>query len=184
MNGIDSTLHSEVIYPGAAPSVTDRDGFDRGTGTGEPTEQVARLLRLMKASDDGFNARDYDYFLDHRHAPDVKVRQFGLPERVGIPPHRRDAELFIGAFPDLKVHNDPYDVQFGQGSWTVAMGRLTGTFTGTLTLEGQAIEPTGKSFNTFFTTIAKWQDDIIAEEFVLFDMQDIMRQIGVSEARS
>ena len=180
MSGIDAPQHSELDYPGAAPSATDRDGFDRGTGTGEPSEQVARWLRLMKAADDAFNARDYDFFLDHRHAPDVKAHVFGMPETIGIPPHRRDTEFFVAAFPDLKVHNDPYDVQFGQGTWSVAMGRLSGTFTGTLTLEGQAIEPTGKSFTTFFTTIAKWQDDLMTEEFVLFDMQDIMRQIGIA----
>lgn len=136
----------------------------------------------MKAADDAFNARDYDFFLDHRHAADVEVHYFGAPDTVGIPPHRRDIETFIDSFPDLKVHNDPYDVQFGQGEWSVAMGKLSGTFTRPMTLgEGQpAIEPTGKSFTTFFTTIARWQDDLMVEEFVLYDMQDILRQVGVS----
>ena len=43
-----------------AASMTDTEGFDRGTGTGEPTESVALLLRLMKRTDYGFNTRDYE----------------------------------------------------------------------------------------------------------------------------
>ena len=33
------------------------------------------------------------------------------------------------SFPDVRVLNDPYDVQFGQGEWTVALGKLDATFT-------------------------------------------------------
>ena len=49
---------------GRQPSVTDTEGFDRGTGTGEPSESVAHNLRLMKRADDGFNIRDWDDFLE------------------------------------------------------------------------------------------------------------------------
>lgn len=78
------------------------------------------------------------------------------------------------------MHNDPYDVQFGQGEWTVALGKLSGTFTQPMTLPGGTpVEPTGKSFLTFFTTIAHWKNEQMIDEYVLFDLQDIMVQIGV-----
>ena len=87
-------------------------------------------------------------------------------------------EETLAAFPDMRVHNDPYDVQFGQGQWTVAMGRVSGTFTKPMqTPEGGTIAPTGKRFETFFTTIAKWKNDQIVEEYVMLDPRDIMKQV-------
>lgn len=160
--------------------MVDVEGFDRGTGTGEPTDVVAHLLRLMKTADDGFNSRDYELFLHQRHHKDVVVHQIGAPTTVGLPPHRADMDFWIGAFPDMRVHNDPYDVQFGQGEWTVAIGKLSGTFTNELTLpDGTVVPPTNKAFTTFFTTIARWQNEQMVAEYVLFDPRDIMQQIGV-----
>ncbi len=172
--------HTETTYTsgyGRRPSVTDTAGFDRGTGTGEPNDQVAYNLRLMKRADDGFNIRDWPDFLDTLHAPEVFVHQIGSPETRGHEPHKADMAMWIGGFPDMRVHNDPYDVQFGQGQWTVALGKLSGTFTQPLTLpDGTVVEPTGKAFTTFFTTIARWENDQLEDEYVLFDPQDIMAQ--------
>ena len=166
---------------GRRPSVTDTEGFDRGTGTGEPTEDVAHKLRLMKRGDDGFSARDWDDFLGTMQSEDVVVHQIGAPVTRGRDAHRKDMEMWIGAFPDMRVHNDPYDIQFGQGDWTVAMGRLSGTFTGQLNLpDGTVVEPTGKAFETFFTTIGHWKNEQLDIQYVLYDAQDIMAQIGVS----
>ena len=166
--------------PTGKPSVTDIEGFDRGTGTGEPTPEVAHLLHLMKRGDDGYNTRNWVDFLDTLHHHDVLVHQIGFPETVGLPPHRRDMEMMINACPDIRVHNDPYDIQFGQGEWTVAIGKLSGTFTQQLKFpDGTVIEPTGKSFLSFFTTIARWQNEQMVTEYVLYDMQDIMKQLGV-----
>ena len=39
------------------------------------------------------------------------------------------------------------------------------------------IAPTGKLFETFFTTIAKWKNDQIVEEYVMLDPRDIMKQV-------
>jgi hypothetical protein len=58
----------------------------------------------------------------------------------------------------------------------VAIGKRSGTFSQPLNLPGgTVIPPTGKSFTTFFTTIARWQDDRIVQEYVVFD-PDMMAQ--------
>ncbi len=177
-----STTKDPSIPAGGTPSVTDTDGFDQGTGTGEPAGPVAHNLRLMKRADDGYNARDWPVFLYQLHDPDVAVHYIGAPETHGHAPHLADMEVFINAFPDVRVHNNPYDVQFGQGEWTVALGKLSGTFTQPLTMPDKTvIPPTGKSFTTFFTTIARWQNDQMVDEYVLFDQMDIMKQIGVGQ---
>ena len=174
----NSNAGTATASPSKPASVTDVEGFDRGTGTGEPVDSVAHNLRLMKSADDAYNARDYAIFLEQLHANDVVVHQIGAPTTVGLPPHRRDMDLWIAGFPDMRVHNDPYDIQFGQGDWTVAMGRLSGTFTGQLRLpDGTVVEPTGKAFETFFTTIGHWRNEQLDIQYVLYDAQDIMGQI-------
>jgi hypothetical protein len=116
----------------STPANAGEQKFDRGTGTGEPTAEIARLLNLMKQVDDAFNAREYNRFLDQLHSEDVKV------------------------------------IQFDSDS----------TFTKPMqTPEGGTIAPTGKRFETFFTTIAKWKNDRIIEEYVMLDPRDIMKQV-------
>ena len=88
------------------PTNASEQKFDRGTGTGEPTAEIARLLHLMKQVDDAFNLRDYDRFLDKLHSEDVKVIQFGSESTLGRPPHRNVIEETLAAFPDMRVHND------------------------------------------------------------------------------
>ena len=105
------------------PTNASERKFDRGTGTGEPTAETARLLNLMKQVDDAFNLRDYDRFLDQLHSEDVKVIEFGSESTLGRLPHRNVIEETLAAFPDMRVHNDPYDVQFGQGQWTSSNGK-------------------------------------------------------------
>ena len=64
----------------------------------------------------------------------------------------------------------------------MALGRLSGTFTQPLTLpNGVVVQPTGKAFTSFFTTIARWQNEQMVDEYVLFDVQDMMAQIGVHQ---
>ncbi|MBV9543113.1 MAG: hypothetical protein JOY61_01900, partial [Chloroflexi bacterium] len=114
----NSNAGTATAGPSKPASVTGVEGFDRSTGTGEPADSVAHNLRLMKGADDAYNARDYTVFLDQLHAKDVVVHQIGAPTTVGLPPHRRDMDMWIAAYPDMRVHNNPYDIQFGQGEWT------------------------------------------------------------------
>jgi len=45
------------------------------------------------------------------------------------------------------------------------------------TPDGETIAPTGKPFETCFTTIAKWKNERIVEEYVMLDPRDIMNQV-------
>ena len=59
--------------------------------------------------------------------------------------------------------------------------RFTGTFTGPLELpDGTVIEPTGKSFEVVFSTIARWQDGKIVEEHLKYDNSLFLQQIGLA----
>jgi SnoaL-like polyketide cyclase len=90
------------------------------------------------------------------------------PTRGG-PDHRAESERFCAAFPDNKVKH-PNDILFGDGEYTAFLGPFTGTFTGPLELpDGTVIEPTGKSFEVVFSTIARWRDGKIVEEYLKYD---------------
>jgi hypothetical protein len=47
--------------------------------------------------------------------------------------------------------------------------------------DGSEIPPTGKSFDIDFCTVAKWDNDQIVEENLMYDLVTFMKQIGLSE---
>jgi hypothetical protein len=46
--------------------------------------------------------------------------------------------------------------------------------------DGNEIPPTGKAFEVDFFTVAKWDNDQIVEENLMYDLVGFMRQIGLS----
>lgn len=59
--------------------------------------------------------------------------------------------------------------------------RATGTFSGEMVLpDGKTIPGTGKSFDVVFSTTAKWDGDLLAEEYVFWDATLMAQQIGTA----
>jgi hypothetical protein len=84
-------------------------------------------------------------------------------------------------FPDVHVYNDPYPIQFGSGDWITVITRTTGTFTGEMILPyGKRITPTGKAFDLDFATTARWDGDLLIEEFALWDSALQAQQLGLA----
>jgi hypothetical protein len=90
-------------------------------------------------------------------------------------------EQMFHIFPNVHVYNDPYPIQFGSGDWITVITRVTGTFTREMTLhDGTVIAPTGKAFDNDFTTTAKWDGDLLIEEYVFWDSALQAQQIGLA----
>ena len=136
----------------------------------------------MYALDEAWNARDWDTFdalHDHDHVVVYWPGREKDPTRGGLD-HRAEAERFCAAFPDNKVKH-PYDMLFGDGDHTASVTSFTGTFTAPFEQpDGTFIEPTGKSFDFVFSTIARWQDGKIVEEHLKYDNGLLMQQIGLA----
>jgi len=47
--------------------------------------------------------------------------------------------------------------------------------------DGSEIPPTGKPFAVDFFTVAKWDNDQIVEENLMYDLVTFMKQIGLSD---
>lgn len=141
----------------------------------------AHILALMKKGDDAFNERDFAG-MEAVHHPDLVAHIVGNPAPVrGQSAHAEAMMGMFRAFPDVHVDNNPYPVQFADGNWLTVITRVTGTFTGELVLpDGTVLPGTGKRFDLPFATTARWENELLVEEFVFWDSALMAQQIGLA----
>ncbi len=141
---------------------------------------------LVEAHLKTFDDLDFDVFsnqkwdrLSESHADDIVVTWPDGHETKGLKKHIDDlAAMFVYA-PDTKIKVHP--VRFGSDEWTCVTGIMTGTFSQPMPVgEGKTIAPTGKSFNIPMATIGHWKDGVMDHEWLFWDNQTFMRQIGVA----
>jgi hypothetical protein len=125
-----------------------------------------------------FNDRDMKRIAEI-HMPDVKViNRDGKVTEPFDPDHKAELEFLFNTFPDFSINEHP--IGFGQGNWTAGLSISTGTFLNPMTLEdGTIVEPTGESFEVRIVTLANWDDGRIVEEYLIWDNEDWMRQLGI-----
>jgi hypothetical protein len=147
----------------------------------ENTSRTAHLLALMKKGDDAFNGRDAAG-MDAVHHPNMIAHVTGNAEPIyGRAAHAAAMKQFVRSFPDVKVQNDPYPIQFGSGDWITVVSRITGTFTvEMMPLNGKVIPPTGKAFDVEFAQTTKWEGDLLIEISAFWDSTLQAKQIGLA----
>jgi ketosteroid isomerase-like protein len=135
----------------------------------------------MKQGDDAFNAHDFAA-MDAVHHPDMVAHVTGNAAPLyGRAAHAEAMRQFFGIFPDVHVDNDPYPIQFGSGDWITVVSRVTGTFTGEMTLpDGNVIAPTGKAFDVEFVQTVRWDGDEIVEIAAFWDSALQAQQVGLA----
>jgi SnoaL-like polyketide cyclase. len=142
---------------------------------------VEENKRLMKTLDDAWNSQEWETF-NKRHHEEVAVYWPGQPEPTrGQRSHQEEAEQFFKTFPDNHVGNDPYKVLIGEGDWTCSVAKFTGTMSGPMPgPDGTMIQPTNKSFEVEFCTVAHWNEKgEIVQEKLFYDLEGLMKQIGL-----
>lgn len=145
--------------------------------------QAPAVERNLKA----FDTLDFDVFSHQRwerlhetHAKDIVVTWPDGHETKGIERHIEDLKALFAFAPDTSIKVHP--VRFGSGSWTAATGVMTGTFTRPMPAQnGKAIAPTGKHFAIGMVTIGHWKEGTMDHEWLFWDNQDFMQQIGVAK---
>jgi len=144
------------------------------------TSRTTHLLALMKQGDDAFNDRDFAA-LNAIHHPDMVAYVTGNAEPIyGSAAHAAMVQQMFRIFPDVRVRNDPYPVQFGSGDWITVVTRTTGTFTGEMVLaDGTVVPPTGKAFDLDFGQTSKWQGDRLVAISAFWDSALQAKQIGL-----
>jgi len=132
-----------------------------------------------------FDTLDFDVFsnqkwdrLHESHSKDIVVTWPDGHETKGIDKHIDDLKAQFVFAPDIAIKTHP--IRFGSGSWTAVTGVMTGTFTKPMPLpDGKSIDPTGKRFAIGMATIGHWKDGTMDHEWLFWDNQDFMNQIGL-----
>jgi len=83
--------------------------------------------------------------------------------------HTAATDGMFRAFPDIHVDNDSYPIQFGQGDWMTVITKVTGPSAANRPCPTGVIPDTGKSFEVNFSTTARWEGDLLVEEYVFWD---------------
>lgn len=134
-----------------------------------------------------FDTLDFDVFsnqkwdrLKESHAQDIVVTWPDGHETKGIDKHIEDLKALFVFAPDIKIKVHP--IRFGSGTWTTVSGVMTGTFTKPMpTPDGKSIAPTGKRFAIGMATIGHWNGKTMDHEWLFWDNQDFMKQIGLAQ---
>lgn len=160
------------------------------------TEVQSLKAELKKVSDEkaliesrlkAFDTLDFEYYSGQQwdkfnlsHADNIKVYYPDSSVTEGLSPQHIDMlkPMFVFA-PDTKIKTHP--VRFGSGEWTAVIGEMEGTFSQPMAIgEGKMMPPTGKKFKLSMVTIGRWKDDKMTEEYLFWDNQAFMKQIGVA----
>lgn len=154
---------------GSSPSVTQDD------------QLTAERLRRFDSLDFQFYSNEkWDSFAIS-HDANIKVYYPDGTVTTGLYPQHIDKLTPMFAFaPDTKITSHP--VKFGSGDWTAVIGEMEGTFSKPMDIgNGKTIPPTGKKFKLSMSTIGHWKDGKMIEEYLHWDNQYLMKQIGLAQ---
>lgn len=146
-----------------------------------PETQAPSVEKNLKT----FDTLDFDVYsnqkwdrLKESHSVDIVVTWPDGHETKGIEKHIEDLKRQFTFAPDTKIQEHP--IRFGAGSWTAASGVMTGTFSKPMvTPDGKTIAPTGKRFALGMVTVAHWKGETMDHEWLFWDNQDFLKQIGL-----
>ncbi len=126
-----------------------------------------------------FSGQKWDR-LAESHAQDIVVTWPDGHETHGLQTHIDDLKAMFVYAPDITIKVHP--IRFGSGDWTCVSGVMNGTFTKPMPLgDGKFIEPTGKHFALNMVTIGHWKGGTMDHEWLYWDNQDFMKQIGLAK---
>lgn len=171
------------------------DAVQAQTATDTPmvTQLMADLAKYQSAETNiqknlqTFDNLDFDVFTNQKwdrlhesHAQDIKVHWPDGRVAEGLDTHIADLKAMFVYAPDTRIETHP--IKFGQGEWTGVVGVMEGTFTKPMPgPNGQVIQPTGKAFKINMATIGHWKDGVMDEEYLFWDNQTYMQQLGLAQ---
>jgi hypothetical protein len=118
--------------------------------------------------------------LGKSHAPDIVVHWPDGRTTTGLEPHIADLKQQFVFAPDTKITVHP--IKIAQGNMTAVQGVMEGTFTQPMPIGGgKTIEPTRKPYKLGMVTIGRWENGVMKEEWLMWDNQAFMKQVGLAK---
>lgn len=148
-------------------------------GEQQPDACAARLATFDTLDFNIFSNEKWDRFSES-HAANIVVSWPDGHDTHGLAVHTKDLEAMFVYAPDTKIKEHP--IRVCSGDYTAVMGIMTGTFTRPMPLGGgKTLAPTGKSFRLPMATIGHWTGNTMDHEWLFWDNQTYMRQIGAGQ---
>jgi len=143
--------------------------------------------KIAKAHIATFDTLDFDVFTNQKwdrlkesHSADIAVHWPDGHVTHGIDRHIADLKAMFVYAPDTRIQEHP--VKIANGEWTSVIGIMEGTFTKSMpTGDGKSIPPTGKAFKLIMCTVGHWKNGTMDEEYLFWDNQSYMSQIGLGK---
>jgi hypothetical protein len=158
-----------------------------GCATSDKLKTYEAGEALVNARLKNFDDLDFNVFTNqkwgelHRsHSHDITVYWPDGHSTQGIGKHIEDLKAMFVWAPDTRIKEHP--VRLGQGDWTAVIGTMEGTFTQPMPIgDGKTLPPTGKAYKIRMATIGHWKDGVMFEEYLFWDNQEFMKQIGLGK---
>jgi predicted ester cyclase len=149
--------------------------------------QDQKLDAKEKANLANFDDLDFNVYTNQRwdqlgksHAQDIVVHWPDGRTTKGIDVHVEDLKGMFVFAPDNRIKEHP--IKIASGDWTAVTGMMEGTFTKPMPMpNGKSIPPTGKTYKLPMATIGLWKNGKMVEEWLFWDNQAFMKQIGVAQ---
>jgi len=153
----------------------------------EELKKVAAERSMVEKNLATFDTLDFTVFtnqewarLHESHSKDIKVHWPDGHVTTGIDVHIEDLKAMFVYAPDTRIKVHP--IRFGSGNHTAVTGIFEGTFTKPIPIgNGGFIQPTGKTFSLPMATIGIWENGVMTEEYLFWDNQTYMKQIGLAK---
>jgi hypothetical protein len=194
MKNIVNTIKTIMVLFLVASISVSAQNSKKGTGRLSEIDSLKNQIKVLTANNKKiaknlvtFDTLDYTVFtnqewtrLHESHAKDVKVFWPDGHMTQGIDIHIKDLKALFVYAPDTRIKEHP--IRFGSGDYTAVTGIMEGTFTKPMPIgEDKFIQPTGKAFKLPMATIAHWKNGVIIEEYLYWDNQTYMNQIGLGK---
>ena len=142
--------------------------------------EIAKNLQTFDTLDFTVFSNQQWVRLHESHAKDIKVNWPDGHFTTGIERHIADLKNMFVYAPDTRIKIHP--IRFGSGNMTCVTGVMKGTFTLPMPIgDGKFIQPTGKTFSLPMCTVGIWKDGVMIEEYLFWDNQTYMNQLGLGK---
>ncbi|MBT2747893.1 MULTISPECIES: ester cyclase [unclassified Lysobacter] len=114
------------------------------------------------------------------HAQNILVHYPDGRTTTGLDAHIAELKPQFAFAPDTKIKVHP--IKIAQGNLTAVTGVMEGTFSQPMALgDGKTLAPTQKRFKLEMATIGRWEKGVMVEEWLFWDNQAFMKQIGAAQ---
>jgi hypothetical protein len=184
-------MHRQVLRNRQVPRLIA--AFALASGTVPPTHAADDDLAHYRTADEvakahiaTFDTLDFDVFTNQKwdrlkesHSKDIAVHWPDGHITHGIDQHIADLKAMFVYAPDTRIKQHP--VKIANGEWTSVIGVMEGTFTQPMPSgDGKTIPPTGKPYKLVMCTVGHWKNGTMDEEYLFWDNQTFMKQIGLA----